>query len=195
MGITGALKLPAFVLDKKFNLSGHNSLFTELARKAGISQYMLNRPMFETPNFLLFADMQDLQEIFRSGDTDVKIKKFKTGDEVSFIQFTRIPLKKDGITTHIFTVMFDMTNEKKAIYELEKTRKVFTDLFSSLEKLKGLSQEIKIPLQSLIKRMYEEQKRTGDQEEDWGIRLLALLRELDLAWVEYAEVRDTILDT
>lgn len=192
MGITGALKLPAFVLDRKMVLAGHNSLFTELAGKAGISKYMLNRPMFETPNFLLFADMQDLQEIFRSGDTDVKIKKFKIGEEVSFIRFIRIPLKKDGISTHILTVMFDVTSEKKALYEIERTRKVFSDLFSSLEKLKELSQEIKIPLQIMIKKIYEEQKRSGEQEEDGGIRLLALLRELDLAWVEYAEVRDHI---
>lgn len=192
MGMTGALKLPAFVLDKRMVLTGHNSYFTEIARKAGISQYMFNRPMFETPNFLLFADMQDLQEIFRSGDTNVKIKKFKIGEEVSFIQFTRIPLKKDGITTHIFTVMFDVTNEKNAVYEVEKIRQVFSELFSSLEKLKELSQEIKVPLQSLIKKIYQEQ--SGDQEDDWGPRMLALLQELDLAWVQYAEVRDNIKD-
>jgi PAS domain S-box-containing protein len=190
MRITAALKLPAFVLDKRMILSGYNSLFTEMARKAGISQYMFNRPMFETPNFLLFADMQDLQEIFRSGDIGVKIKKFKTGEDISFIQFTRIPLKKDGVTTHIATVMLDVTNEKKALYQVERTKKVFSELFAALENLRALSREIKIPLQTMIKRMYEDSARSGEVEEDWGPRLLALLRELDLAWVQYSEVRD-----
>lgn len=190
MGITAALKLPAFVLDKRMLLSGYNSLFTELARKAGISQYMLNRPMFETPNFLLFADMQDLHEIFRSGDPDVKIKKFKVGEEVSFVQFTRIPLKKDGVVTHICTVMLDVTTEKRALYEVERTRLVFSELFTSLEKLKELSQEIKVPVQEMIRKVYAGQ--AGQREEDWGPRLLALLRELDLAWVQYSEVRDQI---
>ncbi|MDD1727731.1 MAG: response regulator [Methanospirillum sp.] len=142
MQITAALKLPAFVLDKRMVLAGYNHLFTEMARKAGISQYMLNRPMFETPNFLLFADMQDLQEIFISGDTNVTIKKFKTGDEVAFIQFTRIPLKKDKVTTHIATVMLDVTNEQQALYEVERIKKVFSELFSALEQLRTISREI-----------------------------------------------------
>ena len=192
MQITAALRLPAFVLDKRMVLAGYNHLFTELARKAGISQYMLNRPMFETPNFSLFADMQDLQEIFRSGDTDVKIKKFKTGEEVSFIQFTRIPLKKDKITTHIASVMLDVTSEKRALYEVEKTKQVFSELFSALEKLRELSQEIKAPLHEMIRKMFEEQRRTGVQDEDWAPRLLALLTELDISWVQYAEIRDNM---
>ena len=78
MLISSALGLPAFVIDKNMLLAGYNEQFADLARKAGISQYMLNRPLFETPNFLMFADMQDLQEIFKSGDIDNRIKKFKT---------------------------------------------------------------------------------------------------------------------
>ncbi len=190
MRITAALRMPAFVLDKRMVLSGYNSLFTEMARKAGISQYMFNRPMFETPNFLLFADMQDLQEIFRSGDMDMKIKKFKTGDDISFIQFTRIPLKKDDVTTHIATVMLDVTNEKKALFQVEKTKQVFSELFFSLENLRALSQEMKIPLQIMIKKMYEDSARSGEADQEWGPRLLALLTELDIAWVKYSDVRD-----
>jgi len=192
MRITAALKFPAFVLDKRMVLSGYNSLFTELARKVGISQYMLNRPMFETPYFSLFADMQDLQEIFKSGDIEIKIKKFQKGDETVYIQFTRIPLKKDEVTTHIATVMIDVTNEKRALYEVEKIKLGFSELFISLENLRSISQEIKIPLQTIIKRMYEDNIKLGDVNEDWGARLLALLREFDLAWVKYSEIRDTI---
>jgi len=195
MRITAALKFPAFVLDKRMILSGYNSLFTDLARKVGISQYMLTRPMFETPNFSLFGDMQDLQEIFRSGDMDSKIKKFKKGGDIVFIQFTRIPLKRDDVTTHIATVMIDVTNEKRALYEVERIKQVFSELFSSLENLRSISQEMKIPLQALIKKMYEDQNNKGEIDGDWGARLLALLRELDLAWVRYSEVRDHIKET
>ncbi len=195
MRITAALKLPAFVLDKRMILSGYNSLFTDLARKVGISQYMLTRPMFETPNFTLFGDMQDLQEIFRSGDIDSKIKKFQKGGDIVFIQFTRIPLKRDDVTTHIATVMIDVTNEKKAIYEVERIKQVFSELFSSLENLRSISQEMKIPLQTLIKTIYEDPNNKGDGNGDWGDRLLTLLRELDLAWVKYSEVRDHIKET
>lgn len=192
MLITGALKLPAFVIDKSMLLTGHNQQFVELARKAGISQYMLNRPLFETPNFSLFADMQDLQEIFRSGDGDIKIKKFKTGETISFIKFIRIPLKKDDSTTHIATVMYDVTAERHALYEAEKVKHVFAELFSSLEKLRVLSQEIRGPVHAMIRKIDEEAYKSGTGSNEWITRLNSLFSELDVAWIEYAEVRDQI---
>ena len=190
MVITAALKLPAFVIDKKMLLTGYNQQFTDMAKKAGISQYMLNRPLFETPNFLLFADMQDLQEIFKSGDGDVRVKKFKAGEEISFIQFTRIPLKREEGTTHIATIMHDVTKEKHAVYEAEKIKHIFSDLFSSLEKFRDLSQEIKGPFRAMIKKISDEQKQSGREVDEWVMRLSTLLSDLDMAWVEYAELRD-----
>jgi PAS domain S-box-containing protein len=192
MLITGALKLPAFVIDKSMLLAGCNQQFADLARKAGISQYQLNRPLFETPNFLLFADMQDLQEMFKSGDTDVRIKKFKTNEDITFFQFTRIPLKKDSVTTHIATVLHDVTIERQAVYEMEKIKHVFSLLFSALEKLQVLSQEIKNPFYAMIKKISEEQCRSGREMNDWAQRLSTLLSDLDMAWIEYAEIRDKI---
>ncbi|PKL60889.1 MAG: hypothetical protein CVV33_00345 [Methanomicrobiales archaeon HGW-Methanomicrobiales-4] len=192
MLITGALKLAAFVIDKNMLLAGYNQQFADLARKAGISQYMLNRPLFETPNFQLFADMQDLQEIFRSGDGDVRIKKFKTGEDITFIQFTRIPLKKDEVTTHIATVLHDVTVEKQSIYDVEKMKHIITELFSALENLRSLSQDIKGPLHEMVKKINEEQNRSGREVENWALRLSNLLTELDISWIEYAKIRDEI---
>lgn len=192
MRITQVLRLPAFVLDRKMMLAGYNQLFTDIARRAGISQYMFTRPMFETQNFQMFADMQDLQELFRSGDLDSKIKKFKTGEEISFMQFTRIPIKRDDVTTHIATVMFDVTSEKKAVYEAEKIKKVFSDLFFALEKLRKISSEMKIPLQEMIRKTYEDQKGTGEPGSECGERLLSLLTELEISWIQYSEIRDAM---
>lgn len=192
MLITAALQLPAFVIDKNMLLAGYNQQFTDLARKAGISQYMLNRPLFETPNFTMFADMQDLQEIFKSGDRDIRIKKFKTSEETTFIKFIRIPLKRDTATTHIATILQDVTIEKNAVYETEKVKTVFSQLFSALEKLRELSQESKAPFQEMIKKILEERRRTGQEVEEWVSRLSTLHSELDIAWIEYAEMRDQL---
>lgn len=190
MLITGALKYPAFVIDKNMLLAGYNQQFADIARKAGISQYMLNRPLFETPNFSLFADMQDIQELFKSGDNDIRIKKFKTGEEINFVQFTRIPLKKDDITTHIATVLYDVTTERRAVYETERIKLVFSELFSALEKLRSLSQEMKEPFQEMIKKISEDRIQSGAKVEEWVSRLSTLLSELDMAWIEYANMRD-----
>ncbi|MFH0968399.1 MAG: response regulator [Methanobacteriota archaeon] len=192
MLFSAALKLPAFVIDKNLLLAGYNQQFADLARKAGISQYMLNRPLFETPNFQLFADMQDLQEIFKSGDGDVRIKKFKTGEEITFIQFTRIPLRKDDATTHIVTVLLDVTVERKAVYDVEKMKHIVNELFSALEKLRTLSQEIRGPLHEMVKKISDEQNRSGRDVEHWALRLSTLLTELNISWIEYAEIRDQI---
>ncbi len=190
MLFTAALKLPAFVIDKNMLLAGYNQLFADLARKAGISQYKLNRPLFETENFQLFADMQDLQEIFKSGDQEIRIKKFKTGENITFIQFTRIPLKKDDATTHIATVLHDVTAEKQAVYEVEKIKTVSSDLFSAFEKLMVLYQEIKGPFYEMIKKILEEESRSEKEVTDWAFRLSQLLSDLDIAWLEFAEIRD-----
>ncbi|HWQ66301.1 MAG TPA: response regulator [Methanospirillum sp.] len=190
MLITSSLKLPAFVIDRHMLLAGYNQQFADLARKAGISQYMLNRPLFETPNFQLFADMQDLQELFKSGDKDIRIKKFKTGEEITFIQFTRIPLKKDGISTHIATVLHDVTIERRAVYEVEKMKHVFSELFSALENLRILTQEIKGPFHEMIRKIYEEESRSGKETKSGIDNLATLMTELDIAWIEYAQVKD-----
>jgi hypothetical protein len=75
MAVTTALRLPAFVIDKRLMLAGYNPLFAELARKAGISQYMLNRPLYETPKFpsLVICRSSGIIPLRRCGATDTKI--------------------------------------------------------------------------------------------------------------------------
>ena len=122
MAITEVFRYPAFVIDKNMMLAGHNPLFADLVHKAGISQYMLNRPLYETPKFSYFGDMQDLQAIFRSGDVERRIKSYVFGKTEKFIEFIRIPLKREKVTTHIATIMIDVTKERHAVIESEKVK-------------------------------------------------------------------------
>jgi len=190
MAITAVLRLPAFVIDKNLMLAGYNPLFSELAGKAGISQYMLNRPLYETPKFSFFGDMQDLQEIFRSGDTDRKIRKYTFGETVKFIEFIRIPLRKEGVTTHIATIMADVTAERHAVFEAEKIRKEYAELYAALEKIRSISAEIRTPTQNLLLKI-----ANGESMESGYIRELAdhvsdLMIRFDTAWIQYAEITD-----
>jgi PAS domain S-box-containing protein len=192
MTIMGALDFPAFVVDRKMILVGYNQQFSDLARKVGISQYMLNRPIFETPNFSMFADIQDLQDAYKLGYQDKTVKKFRINNDYVYIQIIRIPLKKDDITTHIVMIFQDVTAEKHAIFESEKVRQVFANLVSSLESFQILSKEIKIPFQEMIRKIAEEQRSTGKPTDEWVIKLNNLLHELDAAWVDYATIKDQI---
>ncbi|NLV28157.1 MAG: response regulator [Methanomicrobiales archaeon] len=190
MALTNVLKLPAFVIDKGLMLTGRNPLFDELARKAGISEYMLKRPLYETPKFSFFGDMQDLQEIFRSGDMEKRIRKYNFGDVVKFIEFIRIPLKKDGVTTHIATIMDDVTNEKHALYEAEKTRNDYAQLYSSLENIRSISAELRTPLQDLLIKLSDGMTLEKGYALDISNKISDLMTRFDAAWVTYAEHKD-----
>lgn len=192
MTIMGTLDFPAFVVDRKMVLVGYNQQFCDLARMVGISQYMLNRPLFETPNFSMFVDIQDLQDAYKLGYQDKKVKIFRIKGEYIYIQIIRIPLKKDDITTHIVMIFQDITVEKRALLEAEKIKQVFSNLVSSLESFQILSKEIKIPFQEMIRKIEEEQKSTGKPTDEWVKKLNNLLHNLDAAWVDYATIKDQI---
>lgn len=190
MAITAVLTLPAFVIDKRMQLAGHNSFFSDLARKAGISQYMLNRPLYETPKFSFFGDMQDLQEIFRSGETSRAIRKYTLDESVKFIEFTRVPLKREGTTTHIVSIMTDITTERIAIYEAEKMKKINSNVFSVLDKIRSISVEIRSPIQEIARCVIE--NRTADIPTlyDSAEQVNSLINELDVAWIQYSDLKD-----
>ncbi|WP_373839427.1 response regulator [Methanospirillum sp.] len=190
MAITEILKFPAFVIDKSLMLTGHNQLFAELANKAGISQYMLNRPLYETPKFSFFGDMQDLQEIFRSGDLERRIRKYVFGKTVKFIEFTRIPLKKEGVTTHIATIMADVTAERHAVYEAEKIRKEYTELYLTLENIRGLSADLRTSIHDLLTKIFEDEPLESGYAQEKIDEVSDIMSQIDTAWILYAEIRD-----
>ncbi len=190
MAVTTALRLPAFVIDKRLMLAGYNPLFAELARKAGISQYMLNRPLYETPKFSFFGDMQDLQELFRSGDVERRIRKYTFGETVKFIEFTRIPLKKGGVPTHIATIMADVTAERHAVYEAEKTKKEYAELYATLEGIRGLSAELRAPIHDLLLKISQGEPLESGYAREMTERVSDLMSRFDTAWIQYAELKD-----
>ncbi|MBN1168003.1 MAG: response regulator [Methanospirillaceae archaeon] len=189
---TETLNLPAFVIDKGMMLAGYNEQFADVARNAGISKYMLNRPIFETSHFQVFADMQEIQEMFRSGDNDSRIKKFKRGKDLVFLQFDRIPLKKYREVTHIVTIIRDITNEKKAFADLRQMEDTFKELYDTLEKLNTLYKELKRPFLEMIQIVLKADQKDRSTDER-VTHIMQLISDLDVAWVEYAQVRDTLL--
>lgn len=192
MAITAVLKLPAFVIDKNMQLAGYNLLFSDLARKAGISQYMLNRPLYETPKFSFFGDMQDMQEIFRSGDINHQIRKYVIDKSVKFIEFTRIPLKKNEVTTHIVSVMTDITSERTAVYESEKLKKTFGEVFSTFEKIRTISSQMRIPIQEMIRNNIEPDTIPERELNESVEEITELIKELDMSWIEYSDLVDQL---
>ena len=190
MAVTTTLRLPAFVIDKSLMLAGYNPLFAELARKAGISQYMLNRPLYETPKFSFFGDMQDLQELFRSGDVERRIRKYTFGETVKFIEFTRIPLKKEGVPTHIASIMADVTAERHAVFEAERIKKEYTELYSTLEKIRELSADMRTPIQDLLLKISEGKPLESGYARDMTDQVSELMSRFDTAWIRYAELTD-----
>jgi PAS domain S-box-containing protein len=190
VALTTTLRLPAFVIDKGMMLAGYNPMFAELARKAGISQYMLNRPLYETPKFSFFGDLQDMQEMFRGGETERRIRKYTFGEVIKFIEFTRIPLKKDGVTTHIATIMDDVTNERHALFEAEKFKKEYADLYAALEHIRGISSEMRTPIQDLLLKISDRGSLDQGYIFEMTEKISDLIAKLDTAWIHYAELKD-----
>ena len=193
MALTSALHLPAFVIDKSMVMAGHNSRFSDLARKVGISQYMLNRPLYETPRFSFFGDIQDLQENFKSGDREKQIKKVVIDEKTRFIEFTRIPLKKNEVTTHIAIVMSDVTYEQNAIYNSEKLKNLVQDFTKNLGNIELISHELRAPLQQILKRILEDQTSEGEKMKIIANQVIQLTNQFDAAWIKHAYLKDQIL--
>ncbi len=193
VALATALRLPIFILDRSFLLSGHNQLFFDLARKAGISQYMLKRPLFETPKFSFFGDMQVFQEIFASGQTEHVIRKCIFEDAVKFIDFTWIPLKKNDVTTHIATIMVDVTSEKMAIFETEKIKKRSSELFNAFDAIQTLSTDLRIPLYELIRRIMDDESSHGGKAVRLAEQVSDLMNRYDTAWVKFSGIKEQYL--
>ncbi|NLW77684.1 MAG: response regulator [Methanomicrobiales archaeon] len=190
MAITEVFRYPAFVIDKGLMLAGHNPLFAELVHKAGISQYMLNRPLYETPKFSYFGDVQDLQEIFRSGDVERRIKRYVFGKTVKFIEFIYIPLKREKVTTHIATIMVDVTKERHAVTEAEKIKREYTELYMTLENIRKLSSELRKLIHDLMTKITLGEPIENEYAQEKIDLVSDIMSRIDTAWIRYAEIRD-----
>ena len=137
--------------------------------------------------------MQDLQELFRSGDIERRIRKYTFGEAVKFIEFTRIPLKKEGVTTHIATIMVDVTAERHALYEAEKVRKEYTELYTQLEKIRDLSAEMRTPMQNLLMHVSRGETLETGYALEMTERVSDLMSKFDTAWIRYAELKDQMI--
>jgi PAS domain S-box-containing protein len=195
VAITSALQLPAFVIDKNMVLTGYNVRFAELARKIGISQYMLNRPLYETPRFSFFGDIQSIQEIFKSGDKEKQIKKVTIDEKNRFIEFTRIPMKKNDVTSHIATVINDVTSEQNAIYNAERIMSILSDFFLTLEEIESLSHEIRVPLQEELKKIHQDVSTLDDDMKTIISQIYELMCRYDTAWIKYSDLKDQIYES
>ncbi len=192
MSLTSIIKFPSFVIDKAFKLIGFNSLFTEYANEVGISQYMLERPLYETPKFAFFGDMQDMQEIFTSGLNEKKVRRQVVDDNVRFIQYSYIPLKNRGEISHILTIMEDVTAQNQAIYDMEKIKKAFVNIYTEFNEIISLNGELRVPVHRMAHAIL------SGTTNDPTIKKMAqdamnVMVKIDAAWINVAQYKDMTL--
>jgi hypothetical protein len=86
--------------------------------------------------------------------------------------------------------MDDVTNERHALFEAEKFKKEYADLYAALEHIRGISSEMRIPIQDLLLKISDRDSLDQGYIFEMTERISDLIAKLDTAWIHYAELKD-----
>jgi len=88
--------------------------------------------------------------------------------------------------------MADVTAERHAVFEAERIKKEYSELYSTLEKIRELSAEIRTPIQDMLLKMSEGKPLESRYAREMTDQVSDLMSRFDTAWIRYAELKDQI---
>jgi transposase len=86
--------------------------------------------------------------------------------------------------------MADVTAERHAVYEAEKTKKEYAELYATLEGIRGLSAELRAPIHDLLLKISQGEPLESGYAREMTERVSDLMSRFDTAWIQYAELKD-----
>ncbi|WP_214036209.1 hypothetical protein, partial [Methanospirillum sp.] len=116
--------------------------------------------------------------------------RYVFGKTVKFIEFIYIPLKREKVTTHIATIMVDVTKERHAVTEAEKIKREYTELYMTLENIRKLSSELRKLIHDLMTKITLGEPIENEYAQEKIDLVSDIMSRIDTAWIRYAEIRD-----
>lgn len=182
-------KYPVFIIDKSLNITYYNSLFLDICRNIGISEYFLSRPVYEIPGFSVFGEIDDYRDTMRLKNPNHSVKLFKKGNDSLYIEFMRIPLFSDGEITHVAVRMTDITVERR--YDDMKE-----DLEERIDRLECFIDEMMSSIKAMKSPVFEIMKISAFKDDlnlteisDYNSDINVLVNKIEMKSLEFEELR------
>ncbi|EHQ36754.1 response regulator [Methanoplanus limicola] len=182
-------KYPVFIIDKSLNIIYYNSLFLDICRNIGISEYFLSRPVYEIPGFSVFGEIDDYRDTMRLKNPDFSVKLFKKGNDSLYIEFMRIPLLSDGKITHVAVRMTDITVERR-YDDMEE------DLEGRIDRLEFFIDGMMSSIKAMKNPVFEIMKRSASKDDsnlteisDYNSDINVLVNKIEMKSLEFEELR------
>lgn len=146
--VLNSLEDMVFVLNKDMEITHYNSRFFKFAKRLGITEFQLERPLYEISQFSKIASVNMYEELFRTGAETKQLRRYGSEKEPLYMYFRFIPLISDGETTHMITVMRDIT-------EIEEARKNSKSIYEEFMKNRTLISKIQSGMSDIRASMYQ----------------------------------------
>ncbi|PWR69834.1 response regulator [Methanospirillum lacunae] len=186
------LDIPVYIINREKVVVAYNQAFFSLCQQIGISQYQLQRPIFETKNMILFGESQQYDEVFKSGIIQKEGRKYRKNGKNYFIRVNRFPILEGNTVSHILTINFDITSEIYAKEDAKKTRTLFFDMMNTIDELVNQIKTLKPAITDLIHN-YENTPGLKNSIDKMQIEnITTLLQNIDMSWIQYSEIKEDL---
>ncbi len=146
--VLNSLEDMVFVLNADMEITHYNSRFFVFAKRLGITEYQLERPIYEISQFSKIASANMYEELFRTNSEMKQLRRYGSEKESLYMLFRFIPLISDGVTTHMITVMRDIT-------ETEELRRRSKSIYEEFMKNRALTNKIHDEMADIRLSMYK----------------------------------------
>ncbi len=146
--VLNSLEDMVFVLNADMEITHYNSKFFAFAKRLGITEYQLERPIYEISQFSKIAAVNIYEELFRTNSETKQLRRYGSEKESLYMLFRFIPLISDGVTTHMITVMRDIT-------EIEESRQRSKSIYEEFLKNRALISKIQNGMADIRLSMYQ----------------------------------------
>ncbi|MBR6011747.1 MAG: PAS domain-containing protein [Methanomicrobium sp.] len=146
--VLNSLEDMVFVLNKDMEITHYNSRFFKFAKRLGITEFQLERPIYEISQFSKIASVNIYEELFRTSAETKQLRRYGSEKEPLYMLFRFIPLISEGETTHMITVMRDIT-------EIEESRQKSKSIYEEFMKNRSLISKIQSGMSDIRSSMYQ----------------------------------------
>ena len=145
--VLNALDDMVFVLNKDMEITHYNAKFFAFAKRLGITEYQLSHPVYEISKFSKVGAVNMYEELFRTNSEMKQVRRYGSDKESIYMHFHFIPLTTNGVTTHMVTIMRDIT-------EMEEARQKNRAISDEFMQNRALLKKIQTSISDLRSSMY-----------------------------------------
>ncbi|MBP2134594.1 AmiR/NasT family two-component response regulator [Methanomicrobium sp. W14] len=153
-----------FVLNTEMEITHYNQKFAIFAKRLSMSKFQLSRPVYEIPQFSKIANVNVYEELFKNAREVKQVRKYGSGKDCMYMLFKFIPLETNGKTSHMITVMRDITEMQEA---RQKTGVIYDEFMKNRTLIKNIHTaigDIRTALYGIVKYVEKNPDKLRDSE-------------------------------